>query len=167
MSAKRINPRLIKLRRSYTVEEVSLRLGVHKNTVRSWQRRGLEPIDKVSPVLFTGKTLRAYLEGKRKAAKRPCPPGTCYCFKCRTHRAPALGMVYYRPFNNRSGNLCARCTICSTLMNRRAAFATLAQIMPGIEVQIKEGQSRFSQLTPPPLNCDFTQDERAWPSTML
>jgi Helix-turn-helix domain len=78
MSAKRINPRLIKLRRSYTVEEVSLRLGVHKNTVRSWQRRGLEPIDKVRPVLFTGKTLRAYLEGKRKAAKRPCPPGTCY-----------------------------------------------------------------------------------------
>ena len=59
MPAKRINPRLIKLHRSYTVEDVSARLGIHKNTVRGWQRKGLEPIDKTRPVMFTGKTLRA------------------------------------------------------------------------------------------------------------
>jgi Helix-turn-helix domain len=137
LPAKRNNPRLIKLHLSYTVEDVSARLGVHKNTVRSWQRKGLEPIDKFRPVMFTGKTLRAYLEGKRKAAKRPCPPGTFYCFKCRTAQSPALGMVDYIPRNALSGNLSALCGACGTVMNRRAAFASLALKKPGIDVQIK------------------------------
>ena len=140
MPAKRINPRLIKLHRSYTVEDISARLGVHKNTVRGWQRIGLEPIDKARPVMFTGKTVRAYLEAKRKAAKRPCPPGTFYCLKCRTPQSPALGMVDYTPRNALSGNLSALCGACGTMMNRRAAFATFAQKMPGIDVQIKGAQ---------------------------
>ena len=140
MPAKRINPRLIKLHRSYTVEDISARLGVHKNTVRGWQRKGLEPIDKARPVMFTGKTVRAYLEGKRKAAKRPCPPGTFYCLKCRNPQSPALGMVDYTPRNALSGNLSALCGACGTMMNRRAAFATFAQKMPGIDVQIKGAQ---------------------------
>lgn len=140
MPAKRINPRLIKLHRSYTVEDISARLGVHKNTVRGWQRNGLEPIDKARPVMFTGKTVRAYLEGKRKAAKRPCPPGTFYCLKCRIPQSPALGMVDYTPRNALSGNLSALCGACGTMMNRRAAFATFALKMPGIDVQIKGAQ---------------------------
>lgn len=144
MPAKRINPRLIKLHRAYSVEEASERLGVHKNTVRSWQRKGLEPIDKNRPVLFNGQTLRTYLEGKRKAAKRPCPPGTFYCFKCRAPMPPALGMVDYIPRNGLSGNLSALCGACGTVMNRRAALAMIAAKMPGIDVQIAGEPSRLS-----------------------
>lgn len=144
MPAKRINARLIKLHRAYSVEEASARLGVHKNTLRGWQRNGLEPIDKARPVMFTGKTLRAYLEGKRKAAKRPCPPGTFYCFKCRAPKPPALGMVDYIPRNALSGNLSALCGACGTVMNRRAAIASLSAKMPGIVVQIAGAPSRLS-----------------------
>lgn len=137
MPAKRINPRRIKLHRPYSVEETARVLGVHKNTVRGWQRNGLEPVDKSRPTLFLGKALRTYLEAKRTAAKRPCPHGTIYCFGCHAPRAPALGLVDYMPFNASSGNLSALCEVCETVMHRRAAFATLAIIMPGIDVQIK------------------------------
>lgn len=140
MPAKRINPRLIKLHRTYSVEEASQRLGVHKNTVRGWQHKGLEPIDKSRPVLFMGSALRAYLETKRQKAKRPCPPGTLYCFKCRAPRPPALGTVDYTPRNASSGNLSALCGGCDTIMNRSATWASLAAKMPGIEVQITAGR---------------------------
>ena len=41
MSARRANPNAIKLHYSYTVGELAAVLGVHKNTVRNWQREGL------------------------------------------------------------------------------------------------------------------------------
>ncbi len=140
MPARRIIPRLIKLLRTYSVEEASDRLGVHKNTVRGWQRKGLEPIDTSRPVLFLGSALRAYLETKRQKAKRPCPPGTLYCFKCRGPRPPALGMVDYTPRNASSGNLSALCGTCDSIMNRSATRTSLATKMPGIEVQIAGGK---------------------------
>ncbi|MFO1241198.1 MAG: helix-turn-helix domain-containing protein [Sphingomonadaceae bacterium] len=136
MAAKRINPRLIKLHRTYSVEEASERLGVHKNTVRNWQCKGLEPIDQSRPVLFLGRALREFLETQRKKAKQPCPPGTLYCFKCRAPRPPALGMVDYTPRNATYGNLKAICGECDAIMNRSAARASLATKMPKIAVQI-------------------------------
>jgi hypothetical protein len=144
MPVKRINPRLIKLHHCYSVEEASARLGVHKNTVRGWQRDGLEAIDQSRPVLFPGKALRAYLIGKRMAAKRPCPPGMLYCFKCRTHRPPALDMLDYIPRNGTSGNLSALCATCGTVMNVAARLATLPLKMPGMAVQIREGKCRIA-----------------------
>ena len=149
-----VNPRLIKLHRCHTVEDVARRLGVHKNTVRAWQRDGLAAIDNSRPTLFLGSVLRAFLEAKRKAAKRPCQPGTIYCFKCRMPRAPAFGLVEYTPFNARSGNLSALCGACGTLMHRRASLSALGVTMPKIDVQISGGQRRISEMQEPSLNCD-------------
>jgi hypothetical protein len=120
MSAKRINPRSVKLHHYYAVEEAAKALGVHKNSVRGWQAKGLEPVDSRRPILFHGATLRAFLEKERARRKRPCPVGTMYCFRCREARAPAMGMVDYIPINPLSGNLKAICTDCGTIMNRRA-----------------------------------------------
>lgn len=139
MRARRVNPRLIKLHRTYSVEEASEQLGVHKNTVRGWQRNGLEALDRSRPVLFLGSALREFLETKRQKAKRPCPPGMLYCFKCRAPRPPALGMVDYTPRTASSGNLSALCGTCDTIMHRSATWALLAAKMPGITVQIAGG----------------------------
>ena len=38
MGKRHPNPRLIKIHRSYTVEEIAAVLGVHRNTVRQWIR---------------------------------------------------------------------------------------------------------------------------------
>jgi hypothetical protein len=144
MSAKRINPRLIKLHRAYSVEDVSARLCVHKNTVRSWIKSGLSIVDQSRPTLILASELRRFLEAKQKARKRPCPPGTFYCFKCRAPKPPALGMVDYTPRNQVGGNLSALCGCCGTAMNRRAICASLPLIMPNLDVQIREASPRIS-----------------------
>jgi hypothetical protein len=138
MATQRINPNTVKLHRAYSIGELAERLAVHKNTVRHWQHDGLQPIDNNRPILFQGATIRAFLSKRNASRKRPCPPGTMYCFRCRTPRPPALGMVDYIPLNAVSGNLKAICAICDTIMHRRARHALLAAILPCCDVQIAQ-----------------------------
>ncbi len=154
MAARRVNPRAVKLHRSYSVSELAACLGVHKNTVRNWQRDGLKPLDGRRPVLFQGAIVRAFLSTRHASRKRPCPPGTFYCFKCRQPRSPASGMVEFTPRNHTTGNLIALCETCGTVMNRSARSASLGAIMPKIDVQIREAGARLIGRTPPSLNCD-------------
>ena len=158
MPARRINPRLIKIHRSYSVEEAARALGVHKNSVRGWIKKGLPVVDESRPVLILGHDLQAYLERRRKAAKRPCPPGTIFCFKCREPRGPALGMVEYVPRNTATGDLTALCATCDTIMFRRARHGDIAAIMPGIDVQTREADARLNERASPSLNCDHRKE---------
>ena len=155
MAARRVNPRAVKLHRSYSVPELAACFGVHKNTVRNWQRDGLTPLDAGRPVLFQGATIREFLSKRNASRKCPCSPGTLYCFKCRTARPAALGMVDYVSINAASGNIRAMCAICETVMHRRARMATLASIMPDCDVQIVQGPPRLKGSPAPPLNCDL------------
>jgi hypothetical protein len=121
MGSRRVNPYRVKVHRSYSVPELAVCCGVHKNTVRHWQQQGLEPIDRGRPLLFLGVTVRAFLFSRNASRKRPCPPGTLYCLRCREPRAPALGMVDYVPIQPGSGNLRAFCEHCMTTMHRRVS----------------------------------------------
>lgn len=154
MAARRINPWVVKLDRSYTADELAVLLGVHKNTVRHWQRAGLTPLDGGRPVLFAGSVVRAFLASRNASRKSPCPPGTLYCFRCRAPRPPALGMVDFVQTNALSGNIRALCGTCEATMHRRAPRAALALIMPGCEIQFEEGPTRLAGDTRPSLNCD-------------
>lgn len=155
MAMRRVNPGAVKMHRSYTARELADRLGVHKNTIRHWQDAGLTPIDRSRPVLFHGETVRAFLIRRNASRKRPCPPGTCYCLRCRAPRAPAFGMVEYLETKPGTGNLKALCETCTATMNRRARSASLATVMPGIAVQIGKTPERLSDRSSPSLNCDI------------
>jgi len=50
MPTRHPNPRLPKTHRNYSVEEAATLLGVHRNTVREWIRRGLPRIDDGRPL---------------------------------------------------------------------------------------------------------------------
>jgi hypothetical protein len=154
MPARRVDPRAIKLNRTYDVAELATRLKVHKNTVRHWQGEGLKPLDARRPILFHGSTIRAFLLSRSASRKSPCPPGTLYCFKCRAPRPPALGMVDYIPISANGGNVRAICATCETVMHRRAAHASLTSILPGCDVQIVEAPSRLKGSPSASLNCD-------------
>ena len=41
MRKRHPNPRLVKIHRNYTVEEIATLFGIHKNTVRDWVKAGL------------------------------------------------------------------------------------------------------------------------------
>ncbi len=154
MATRRINPHRAKLNICYDVTELAACFGVHKNTVRHWQRAGLEPIDKTRPVLFRGDTVRAFHAKRNASRKRPCAPGMLFCLSCRVPRPPALGMLDYQPKNFTSGNIRALCAACSTVMYRAARKSTLHLIMPGCDVQFMEAPSRISGRFPTSLNCD-------------
>ena len=154
MASRRVNQHRVKLHRSYSVPELATCLGVHKNTIRHWQRDGLHPIDASRPVLFQGGVVRAFLAKRSASRKRPCPPGTLYCFRCREPRAPALGMLDYIAITPASGNLRALCGTCEGVMHRRTRLADLATRMPGMAVQITQGISSLSGSPSPSLNCD-------------
>lgn len=155
MAARRVNPRAVKSHRSYSVSELAACFGVHKNTVRHWQRHGLKPIDGGRPVLFQGATVRAFLSTRHASRKRPCPPGTLFCFRCREPRPPALGMVDFVSMNEESGNIRAICATCETVMHRRASKAALASILPGCDVQFVEVLARLKGGASPSVYCDL------------
>ncbi len=148
MAARRVNPNLIKLHRTYTVGELAQRLGVHKNTVRQWQREGLRPIDAGRPVLFQGAAVRAFLTQRNAGRKRPCPPGTIYCFRCRAPQAPAGGMVDYLALTTQAGNLRALCETCGGLMHRRVQEGAISAVMPGVAVLIPAASLQSPALAP-------------------
>ena len=153
MPTRRVNPYLVKLNRSYSASELASCLGAHKNTVRNWQREGLTPIDRSRPRLFHGQAVRAFLITRQANRKRPCPPGTFFCFRCREPRRPALGMVEFVEPMAGTGNLRALCENCETIMHRRVRRSAIATAMPGIDVQIRQAPLRFSGSSDPSLIC--------------
>ena len=161
MAGRRVNPRAVKLHRSYSVPELAACLGVHKNTVGHWQRYGLKPLDGGRPMLFQGAIVQAFLSARNASRKRPCPPGTLYCFRCRAPRPPALGMVDYLTINALSGNVRAICATCETVMHRRARQAALSSILPGCDIQFVEALPRLKGSSSPSLNCDLERQATA------
>jgi hypothetical protein len=152
VSRTRFNPRLAKLHRSYTVEEIARLYGIHRNTVRAWLKgSGLHAIDSCRPALVQGKVLRAFLTARRAAGKRPCPPGTLYCMRCRQPRRPALGMADFAPKGDCAGNLCAICEVCGAIMHRRARWSAVSLVLPEIEVRVSQRPPRIAGCSAPSL----------------
>ena len=154
MATRRANPMRVKQNYSYSVSELAACLDVHANTIRHWQRDGLEPVDSCKPTLFHGAAVKQFLTKRNANRKRPCPPGMIYCFRCREPRAPAPGMVEYIPLRADGGNLKALCGCCGAIMHRRVRKDQIAAIMPGCVVQMREGQTRLIGTLSPSLNCD-------------
>lgn len=158
MPAKRINPRLAKLHRSYSTTELASLLSVHKHTVRAWLKHGLPQVDGTRPILILGSEFQDWWSKKRKATKRPLQPGQFYCLKCRQPKAPALGMVEYAASNATTGNLKAMCETCGTMMHRRARLADLSTKMPVLDVQRREAAASIRERAHPCLNYDNPKD---------
>ena len=103
MRKRRPNYRLVKIHRSYTVEEVARLLGMHKNTVRAWVKAGLPTCDGKRPTLILGSDLAAYLQARRTKNKRPCKPGEIYCVRCRAPKGPAGEWWITQPMSETNG----------------------------------------------------------------
>ena len=154
MAARRLNPNRVKLHRTYSTRELADLFGVTKNTVREWHRNGLQALDHCRPTLFAGQMVRAFIAARNACRKRPCSPGTLYCFRCRDGRAPAGGRADYVPINDLSGNLRAICEACETMMHRRIRFACLAAKMPDVDIRIMQAPPRLVEGPCPSLNRD-------------
>ena len=102
--------------------------------------------------------MRGFLTKRNTARKRPCPPGTFYCFRCRAPKRPAEAMVDYVPRTPITGNLIGLCETCGTAMHRRARKAAIPDVMPGIAVAVREDHERPSGRPSPSVDCDNDKD---------
>lgn len=161
MGARRPNPKLAKIHRTYTVEEVARLYDVHRNTVRQWIKGGLACMDTARPTLIRGQDLANYLRKKRLAKKRPCQPGQIYCMRCRVPRQPAEQQAVYEAHTPTQGNLIGQCPTCGSRMFRRVSFATLAQISGPLRVSQPNARQHIAETARPSVNSDFEQDAPA------
>jgi hypothetical protein len=153
------NHRLIKIHRSYSVEEVAATLGVHKNTVRNWLRHGLKANDSSRPLLIHGQGLVGFLQARRQANKQRCKPGEIYCVRCRTPVSPAGSMADYLPLAAASGNLRGICPHCDTLVHRRVSLARIDTVRGDLDISFPQARERIGEGPPPTVNCDLKAAE--------
>ena len=84
---KRYNAYKIRMRRSYSTEELSEAYDIHPRTVQDWHKQGLKAIDETSrPYLYIGEEIRRFLNEKNKIGKHPLKPGEFFCLKCHSPR---------------------------------------------------------------------------------
>lgn len=155
MSKHHPNPRLAKIHRSYSVEEVAALFDVHKNTVREWVKNGLPTNDDKRPMLILGRDLVAYLAARRAKNKQVCQPGQIYCVRCRAPKFPALDMAEFRPVTDKVGNLIGICPGCNSIMNRRVSMAKLDHVRGKMDITFPHAPRHIVESNQPTVNSDL------------
>lgn len=155
MRKRHPNHRLVKIHRSYTVEEIAKLFGIHKNTVRGWVKVGLNTIDDKRPMLILGHDLVAFLQARRLKNKQTCKPGEIYCVRCRTPKFPAADMAEYLPVTEKFGNLIAICPDCDAIMNRRVSLARISQVCGRMDITFPQAMRHIVESTKPTVNSDL------------
>jgi hypothetical protein len=151
----RLNPNLAKIHRSYTVEEVSGLFGVHKNTVRSWIKNGLEVCDDLRPALILGNILRVFLQSKKQKRKQKCKPAEMYCLRCKSPQMPAGGMIDYESLTATTGRLTGFCATCESVVNKFISLEKLTLIKAQMDISFPKAEKHIGDRDKPLLNSDF------------
>lgn len=152
---RRVDPRRAKIHLSYSVDEAARALGVHRNTVREWLRRGLPTCDSKRPTMIRGRDLRDFLNARARKNKRPCRPGEFYCVRCRAPRAPDGALAEYQPMTAQLGCLVGICSTCNTVMNRRVSLAKMHQARGTLEILMPVARRHIDESQPPTANSEF------------
>jgi len=155
MSKRRYNPRLAKIHRNYTVEEVANLYGIHKNSVRKWVEDGLPVCDDQRPMLILGNDLREFLMQKRTRNKCPLKHGQMYCLKCRRGMTPAGEIADYEAITETGGNLIGICPKCDSMMYRRISLAQFDLVRGELAISLPQALRHISERDNPSLNSDL------------
>jgi len=157
MKKRHLNHHLVKIHRSYIVEEIANLFGIHKNTVRNWIKGGLVTIDDKRPMLIHGRSLVTFLQARRTKNKHTCKPGELYCMRCRVPKFPAGDMAEYTSITEKVGNLIAICPDCHSIMNQRVSLARIEKICGNMDITFPKALRHIVESTSPTVNSDLKQ----------
>jgi len=141
--AKRYHLNKCKINRNYSISEIALLYGVHKNTVKTWLRRGLKRIGNKRPYIVLGRDLKQFIKDLRAINKRPCELGEIYCMKCRMPRTPLQGSTIFETESSSCGRIKASCNVCNSSMNKFFRLADLALLQRHFAVILPLQQKRL------------------------
>ena len=122
-AGRRPDYRRVRKHRTYSIAEAAERLGVHRNTVRNYLKRGLPHLNTSVGILIRGEDAQAFLFKRKADAKSPCAPGSMYCLRCRAPRRPPPELVELIRLEGRPPNLRGLCPDCGGWMYRRMGKA--------------------------------------------
>ncbi len=159
MGSRHPNPRLAKIHRSYSVEDLARLFDIHKNTVRKWFNQGLEAIDGQRPTVARGVDVRRFLTERRARAKQACGPGRIYCLPCRAPKVPALKMAECVTTADTTGSLRGICPDCDRMIYRRVNPLKLDAVRGDLDVTVTQAGARIEEMTKPNVNCDSTEGD--------
>jgi hypothetical protein len=151
---------MVKIHRSYLVEEIAALFGLHKNTVRNWLKQGLPAVDSRRPTLILGRELSRFLQNRRQKAKQTCGPGRMYCIACRSPKVPAGQMAECTPSGPRTGNLCGICPDCDRIIYRRVNLTKIDAIRGDLEITFAQPSTRIEETDDHSVNCDSNHKAR-------
>jgi len=154
MGARRPNPRLAKIHRSYSVDELARLFTVHKNTIRAWFQQGLVPIDGQRPTVVRGDEVQRFLCDRRARAKCPSGPGRIYCLPCREPKVPAGKLAECVAVSDTAGTLQGICPDCDRMIYRRVNPQKIDLVRGDLDVTITQAGPRIEETTRPNVNCN-------------
>ena len=157
MGYRHPNPRRAKIHRNYSVDEVARLLSVHKNTVRTWLRDGLQAIDNQRPSLIQGQELRRFLTDRRQRTKQVCGPGRIYCLPCRAPKVPAGKIADCI----QTGDITLQgiCPDCIRIIYRRVNPQKLNAVRGDLEITVTQARPRIEETSNPNVNCDSPEGD--------
>ena len=158
MGHRHPNPKLAKIHRSYSVEDVSRLFKIHKNTVRNWLRQGLTAIDDQRPTVIRGLELRRFLTDRRASAKQTCGSGRIYCLPCRAPKVPAGNMAECITLGETIGTLRGICPDCDRMIYRRVNPQKLNAVCGDLDITVTQAGRRIEETAKPNVNCDSIED---------
>ena len=159
MGSRHPNPRLAKIHRSYSVDEMARLFNVHKNTIRNWFKQGLQAIDGQRPTVARGEEVRSFLADRRARTKQACGPGRIFCLPCRAPKVPALEMVEYVATSDANGTLRGICPDCDRMIYRRVNPGKLDAVCRDLDVTVTQAGPRIEETAKPNVNCDSTEGD--------
>ena len=126
----KVDLRKIRTTSTYSFKEIASLFNYSIGSIRRWKAQGLPIMTNTKPMLVHGAELKAWLDDRQKARKRPCEPEEFYCFagNCRTQRRPKIGSVRIRKSNQIVGTIEARCEACGSKIRKGYAMTNLTEI---------------------------------------
>ena len=141
------------------MEELARLFSVHKNTIRSWLKHGLEAIDGQRPTVARGEELRRFLVDRRARAKQACGPGRIFCLPCRAPKVPALKMAECVATSAAAATIRGICPDCGRMIYRRVNPKNLDAVRGDLDVTLTQAGTRIEETTKPNVNCDSTEGD--------
>lgn len=135
--SRRFKTRRIKSDKAYRIGELADAAEVSSATVRAWLRSGMGQMDDTRPTMIMGFQALAYLNERKRAAKRPMEPWELYCLRCKAPRRPLGGMTDYVATSAAGGRLKGLCGVCECPCNRNISAKELPALRKILDVKIR------------------------------